>query len=517
MLPKIKYNDISVLLAVFLMLVTPIMYQEATVMKKVLSCLLYASPVAFIITSISKKLFFSIVLTLLMIMSFLEVMMVELFGSYITSGNILAILTTNTEECAGFINTTFHALPATIPIIISWGAALYVKGRGEHCTSSCLIGTLVTSLLSAIFIFLNINLKWEGKLTTKFYIDQNILSHPPYNFINQSFNAIYQLYVKSYIKDAQKMTFGATRNNVNEKETYVLGIGESMRYGNLSLGGYARNTTPLLEQIQNLTLFTNYYSTATLTMYSVPQIITRATAEDFELNYKEKSIFQPFKECGFRTYAICCNNLLTYEKYLTDGVDSLFIVSKDDDIPIKIDSLSSLYPKTFFIVQFLGNHSPYINYRPEDMIFKGGKTVDAYDNTIRHSDYVISSMIKAIDKPHYISTFLMVSDHGEDFTSDKFGGHGASCNPSKEEYHVPLIIWLSTRWAESFPDKVNYIKERKDNPVNADNVFYTVCDMAGIRLSPPFSKPEWSIVSKDFQTHRRKLLTPDGKNSISLE
>ena len=292
-------------------------------MKKVLCCLLYASPVAFIITSISKKLFFSIVLTLLMIMSFLEVMMVELFRSYITSGNILAILTTNTEECTGFINTTFHALPATIPIIISWGAALYVKGRGEHCTSSCLIGTLVTSLLSAIFIFLNINLKWEGKLTTKFYIDQNILSHPPYNFINQSFNAIYQLYVKSYIKDAQKMTFGATRNNVNEKETYVLGIGESMRYGNLSLGGYARNTTPLLEQIQNLTLFTNYYSTATLTMYSVPQIITRATAEDFELNYKEKSIFQPFKECGFRTYAICCNNLLTYEKYLTDGVDSL--------------------------------------------------------------------------------------------------------------------------------------------------------------------------------------------------
>jgi glucan phosphoethanolaminetransferase (alkaline phosphatase superfamily) len=79
---------------------------------------------------------------------------------------------------------------------------------------------------------------------------------------------------------------------IKEKETYVLAIGESLRYGNLSIAGYNRNTTPLLDTTQNVILYNNYYSTANLTMYSVPQIITRATPLNFELSYKEKSIFK---------------------------------------------------------------------------------------------------------------------------------------------------------------------------------------------------------------------------------
>lgn len=513
---KFNYNEIGVFIAIFIMLATPILIKEIAVITKMLSCLLYALPVAFLIASISKKWVFNLILTLFMITSFLEVMMVGLFGSYITSGNILAILTTNNEEATGFVSTTLHALPATIPVIISWIAALSIK-RGRSIVWPNILGAFVTFIFSAIFIFLNITIKWDGRITSKFYIDQNVLSHPPYNFVNQSINAIHQLYIKSYIKDADDMTFGAKKDLINENEIYVLAVGESMRYDNLSIGGYKRNTTPQLSELKNLILFSDYYSTATLTMYSVPQIITRATADSFELNYKEKSIFQPFKECGFKTFAICCNNLLTYEKYLTNGVDSLYSVPTDEDIRLKIDSLSSLYPKTFYIVQFYGNHSPYKNFCPKDNIFGSKKKMDEYDKTILHADHVISNIIKTIDKPGYISTYVMMSDHGEDFTSEKFSGHGASCNPSKEEYHVPLIIWYNTNWADLFPEKAAYLSERKDVPVNADNIFYTVCDMAGIRLSPQYSKPEWAITSNKFQVHTRNLLTPDGKNCLTLK
>lgn len=41
------------------------------------------------------------------------------------------------------------------------------------------------------------------------------------------------------------MKFGAKRPKINEKESYVLAIGESLRYDNLSLAGYGRKTTPL--------------------------------------------------------------------------------------------------------------------------------------------------------------------------------------------------------------------------------------------------------------------------------
>lgn len=50
-------------------------------------------------------------------------------------------------------------------------------------------------------------------------------------------------------------------------------------------------------------------------MYSVPQIVTRATADNFVLNYQEKSIIQPFKECGFKTFAISADNLICNQAY----------------------------------------------------------------------------------------------------------------------------------------------------------------------------------------------------------
>ena len=105
------------------------------------------------------------------------------------------------------------------------------------------------------------------------------------------------------------MSFGARKAKTEGKEIYVLAIGESLRYSSLSLAGYRRSTTPLLESLDNLTLFSDYYSTANLTMYSVPQIVTRATPDDFLLNYKEKSIVSPFKECGFKVFVIAANLL----------------------------------------------------------------------------------------------------------------------------------------------------------------------------------------------------------------
>ena len=59
-----------------------------------------------------------------------------------------------------------------------------------------------------------------GNITTRFYVEQNVLSRPPYNFWFQSYNAIEQQFQKEYIKEAEKMKFGAKRPKINEKESY---------------------------------------------------------------------------------------------------------------------------------------------------------------------------------------------------------------------------------------------------------------------------------------------------------
>ena len=382
------------------------------------------------------------------------------------------------------------------------------------------------------FSYISVESPLGGDITTKFYVEQNILSRPPYNFWFQINNAIEQQMMRSYIKESDNMTFSATRPLEMNRESYVLVIGESLRYDNLSLAGYHRNTTPLLGSLEDLTLFSDYYSSANLTMFSVPQIITRATADNFMLSYKEKSIIKPFQECGFKAFVICAGNLLCEKSssYLIDGCDGVFAFGANGDAKIAgvVDSLVAIYPKTFFVIQFKGNHGPYNNfgqehnaYRPNPVYDKVPWTnheamVNAYDNTVLFTDYNVYHIIKAIDKPGYQSAFLMVSDHGADYDTG-VSDHGGNCNPRRAEYHVPLIVWNSKEWGDKYPQKKANLLSNKNKPVNSDNVFYSVCDMADITIDKKYSKSELSVFAKKLKPHERKLLVPDGKNFLIVK
>ena len=121
-----------------------------------------------------------------------------------------------------------------------------------------------------------------------------------------------------------------------------------------------------------------------------------------------------------------------------------------------------------------------------------------------------------MDKPDVVLSFMFVSDHGENITSTG-GGHGGDCAPKIQEYHVPLIFWHSDLYGEKYPDKVENAFSNKAQSVNSDNVFYSVCDMAGITLPLPYSDLTYSIFSSDFEVHPRFVLVPDGKNYIAVD
>ncbi len=526
-------------LGVLLLLVVPCI---AYAIKKLdftylITSSLFALPPATIVLLLKNKHIVSIGLGVLTLFSLAELILVLDLGSFMLAGNILATLTTTPEESASFAKNAIYMLWYIVPIIGFFIGLIYVihHTKINVVYHGVILG--ISILLIVSFIGYKQVIFYNNTLTNRYYIEHRILNRPPYNMFYQIHNIIKGQRIRQYIKDANNMSFGATKQDtLHEKEIYVLGIGESMRYDNLSLNGkYYRSTTPKLETMKNIILYDNYYSSACLTMYSVPQILTRATPLDYELNFKEKSIFLPFKECGFHTYGIVCHNLLSYETYLTDGVDSLFLVDSDAQIPIIIDSLSNIYSKTFFIVQFLGNHSFYYNFTPEyDVYHPNSETdkdatnvsrstllINSYDNTILYADYILSEIMCRINKSDAVSAFLFVSDHGEIQGEDTLDGgnfgHGGNCNPIRAEYHVPLIVWYSELYKSTYPEKVNQLLNHKANKVNSDNVFYSVCDMANIQIAQPYAKQKWSIFSKDLQFHTRYILVPDGINYKRVE
>ena len=246
----------------------------------------------------------------------------------------------------------------------------------------------------------------------------------------------------------KNINMGAHRTIVpaDQKEIYIFAIGESLRYDNVSLNGkYRRSTTPRLKAKENnIMIFDDYFSQACLTMYSVPQLVTRATPDNYELNYAERSIIEPFRECGFKVFTVVSNtNLLSYETYLSDGVDSLIIVpnvvkdgeilSGDKTMIHIVDSLAQQHDKLFIMMQFMGNHSFFTNYEKEfelynpnsnncsaDMVRDSIMLINAYDNSILYTDYILSSIIDQINRPNTVSAFMFVSDHGEEI------GHGGA-------------------------------------------------------------------------------------------
>ena len=538
---KFKYlflkgnNWLTITLLLFVCLI-PIVYKEALSdegfsLSRIISSVLYTLPVCFLVASIKKKWLFVVVSSFLMMVSFFETIMVVLYKNFLIAGNIISALNTTADEGSGFVMSSLHALPWTLPVFLAFGLLVWRYKKPQKLAPNLLCAASFI-VLSILFLAYQLRVRWGGNITTRFYVEQNVLSRPPYNFWFQSYNAIEQQWLKGYIKEAENMKFGAKRPKINEKESYVLAIGESLRYDNLSLAGYGRKTTPLLETLDNLTLFSDYYSTANLTMYSVPQIVTRATADNFVLNYQEKSIMQPFKECGFKTFAISAGNLIVYDvyQYLVKGCDGIYNCNSEGDSRISeiVDSLSNIYPKTFFIVQFKGNHGPYNNFKKEQNVFRPNPVFDnvsltnhegmvnSYDNTVLFTDFNVYHIIKAIDKPGYQSAFLMVSDHGADYDKG-VSDHGGNCNPRKAEYHVPLIVWNSKVWGDKYPQKKANLLSNKNKPVNSDNIFYSVCDMADITIDKKYSKPEWSVFAKNLKPHERKLLVPDGKNYIIVK
>lgn len=497
------------------------------------SSVVYTLPLFFVLHIVRKHWIYVLLLTLLMITSCIETIQVITTGEYILTGNLFAIAGTTIDEARGFIHGIISVIPWILPVVLSYIGCLFLWPKSTEYRICYDLAGLCSSVFLSIFLLVYLFIgKWGGNFTINYYLQRTILSRPPVNFFYQLSHIPEQIMEKKNIKFAQNMTFKASRLDNELHESYVLFVGESLRYASLSLGGYERETTPLLESLDNLLLFSDYYSTASLTRYSVPQIVTRATADNYSLNYSEKSIFKPFQECGFKTFVISSDNLMSQEMYLSDGCDEVFELTTEDDGKFSaiVDSLTNLYPKTFFILNAWGNHEPYINFPEQFDRYHPNPVSDnvkwdnqqakinAYDNTVLYTDFVVYNIIAALNKPFMQSGLIMVSDHGADYElGPGVNDHGFNCSPHENEYHVPFIVWCSDTWLNNHSDKWKNAIKHKNMKINADNVFYSVCDMADISLERCYSKDDWSVFNDTLSFHPRRFLVPDGKNTIVLD
>ena len=105
--------------------------------------------------------------------------------------------------------------------------------------------------------------------------------------------------------------------------------------------------------------------------------------------------------------------------------------------------------------------------------------VNAYDNTIVYTDYILHAVIEDLKQlKEYESIMIFVSDHGESLGENNLYMHGLPLSLApKEQYDIPFIVWVSEGSKQLKPLKT----------VSQNHVFHSVLYFLNIQ-SPVYNE-----------------------------
>ena len=268
----------------------------------------------------------------------------------------------------------------------------------------------------------------------------------PWSYIANTYRII------SFIQDEQAEEIKLPDGKItdNEKAVVVLVIGESARKANFQLYGYQRDTNPLLSKQKGLKVF-QANSCATYTTAGTKAILEPKDCGDlYELlpNYA----FRTGVDVSWRT-SNWGEPPIHIEEYLTDtelaeqypDVDSNYDGILYAGLRQRIESSSK--NKVLIILHTSTSHGPqYANKYPKEFeVYKSDDIVNAYDNTIRYTDFLLDGLINTLrDMKDWKSAMIFISDHGESLGENNMFMHGLPMKLApKEQYEIPFLVWTS--------------------------------------------------------------------------
>jgi len=320
---------------------------------------------------------------------------------------------------------------------------------------------------------------------------------------------------------------GLYDRNTDTDNTLILVIGESTNRQRMSLYGYGRDTTPLLNKLKNeLLIFDNVYSPRPYTIETLQQVLTFADQKNPNVYLTKPTLINMMKQAGYKTYWI------TNQQTQTERNTMLTTFSKQADEQVYLNNnrlqnsaqydgvvlepfkkvLNLDVKKKFIVVHLLGTHRKY-SYRypesyavynsrqgtPDKLNDKQAKEFNEYDNSVLYHDYVLANLIKVFKESGQNGFLTYFSDHGEevyDIAKHLFAGRNEAA-PSSHMYTIPFFIWQSHSWMEKNP--INDPKEVVHRAYSTSDFIYTWSDLSGIQFKD--FDPSRSIVNPGFINH----------------
>lgn len=346
----------------------------------------------------------------------------------------------------------------------------------------------ISILLSACYIFLVKKINKSNHKNNFKIILLVIFSILAWHAFNYSKN----IYIASQFRGKLLKNFDSLQefsvNKIKDGITAVVFIDESTTIFNMSLYGYHRKTTPNLDLLKendsNLIVFNKALSTHTHTSVSLLEALSVSlNSEDYgELIWDRKrlSIIDALNQKGIKStlysnqgqtgswnYASSVifknseNNFSTKSSFYGNNDDLLAKPYEEEFVDGFIDAFKNSQDKRAFFYHSYVGHGPYlknvpinfqsevddfINHRNSLAIFGDRlpesllKDVDAYDSSLRYSDFILNKVIKEIKSSEKPLVFIYFSDHGESVYTGR--GHDSS-KFTHEMLRVPLLMYFN--------------------------------------------------------------------------
>ncbi|MBQ9404027.1 MAG: sulfatase-like hydrolase/transferase [Synergistaceae bacterium] len=334
----------------------------------------------------------------------------------------------------------------------------------------------------------------------------------------------------------QKMLKEAPQNPIITRNDssipYVVFIlGESTNRKHMSIYGYELNTTPNLLKRQNenrLYVFNDVVSAGFNTYTSLQKIFTFYRYGYAKNWFNYMNLLSILNSANYHTVwlsnqennvnadvisffpKLCRVNKFTE---LKDNWD--FGTAYDEELlPMLDKELKHLHEKNFYLLHLMGTHGAYKKRYPEDYekfsakdetggfegINEDQKQVRAeYDNAVLYNDYIINEIVERFEDKNAI--VIYISDHGlEIFDTINFSGHTSKIASGCE---IPFIIWLSEKFAASYPEIEARIASSVNKPYMTDDMIHTVLDI--MQIETPEYDPTKSIINPSFDVTRPRI------------
>lgn len=499
-------------------------------------------------------------LFLLVFFAAFQMVLVYLYGNGVIAVDMfLNLVTTNPGEAMELLDNLVPAVAGVFILylpLLTIAAWQWIKGvridrqfqRRAMRSSLCLLLPMAVLLAICYVAYPKGN---EKKGEFEYHIEDNM--YPVNVFYNLGLAVQESSRSAHYNDNVAGFHFNAVSEHPKDSaEVYVLVVGETARSRDFQLYGYNRPTNPLLSKTSGLLVFSNVRTQSNTTHKSVPMLLTAATADDHDRLHHEKGILAAFREAGF--YTVFLSNQKPNHSYIdflgSQADEHLFIREADDDaeaaaadgkaddvvaqtsderlLPFLSKAMAEGHKKLFVVLHMYGSHFNYRDRYPQSraMFMPDTPTeakpdnrpqlVNAYDNTILQTDYILHSIIEKLRSTGAVAAMMYTSDHGENIFDDsrRLFLH-ASPRPSEYDTDVPLLVWTSESYAREHAPVVDAMKSNLNKGVQTSaSVFPTMLSIGGI--STKARVDSLSLTNRNYRLGTRLYLN-DHNHAVPLK